>query len=101
MEAVKDREYFENTVRRTLKLREWTKVQLKNLGFTFTGFEMSNFLFAAHEKVPAQQIFDELRKRKIYVRHWNRPRIENYLRITIGTPEQMEKLCEALEEILG
>ncbi len=42
-----------------------------------------------------------LRKRKIYVRHWNRPRIENYLRITIGTPEQMEKLCEALAEILG
>ena len=100
VEAVKDREYFENTVRRIIETREWTKVQLKNLGFTFTDSK-SNFLFAAHEKVPAQQIFDELRKRKIYVRHWNRPRIENYLRITIGTPEQMEKLCEALEEILG
>ena len=100
VEAVKDREYFENTVRRIIETREWTKVQLKNLGFTFTDSK-SNFLFAAHEKVPAQQIFDELRKRKIYVRHWNRPRIENYLRITIGTPEQMEKLCEALAEILG
>ena len=100
VEAVKDREYFENTVRRIIETREWTKVQLKNLGFTFTDSK-SNFLFAAHEKVPAQQIFDELRKRKIYVRHWNKPRIENYLRITIGTPEQMEKLCEALEEILG
>ena len=100
VEAVKDREYFENTVRRIIETREWTKAQLKNLGFTFTDSK-SNFLFAAHEKVPAQQIFDELRKRKIYVRHWNRPRIENYLRITIGTPEQMEKLCEALEEILG
>ena len=100
VEAVKDREYFENTVRRIIETREWTKVQLKNSGFTFTDSK-SNFLFAAHEKVPAQQIFDELRKRKIYVRHWNKPRIENYLRITIGTPEQMEKLCEALEEILG
>lgn len=100
VEAVKDREYFENTVRRIIETREWTKAQLKNLGFTFTDSK-SNFLFAAHEKVPAQQIFDELRKRKIYVRHWNKPRIENYLRITIGTPEQMEKLCEALEEILG
>ena len=100
VEAVKDREYFENTVRRIIETREWTKVQLKNLGFMFTDSK-SNFLFAAHEKVPAQQIFDELRKRKIYVRHWNKPRIENYLRITIGTPEQMEKLCEALEEILG
>ena len=100
VEAVKDREYFENTVRKIIETREWTKAQLKNLGFTFTDSK-SNFLFAAHEKVPAQQIFDELRKRKIYVRHWNRPRIENYLRITIGTPEQMEKLCEALEEILG
>ena len=100
VEAVKDREYFENTVRKIIETREWTKAQLKNLGFTFTDLK-SNFLFAAHEKVPAQQIFDELRKRKIYVRHWNKPRIENYLRITIGTPEQMEKLCEALEEILG
>ncbi len=100
VEAVKDREYFENTVRKIIETREWTKVQLKNLGFTFTDSK-SNFLFAAHEKVPAQQIFDELRKRKIYVRHWNKPRIENYLRITIGTPEQMEKLCEALAEILG
>lgn len=100
VEAVKDREYFENTVRRIIETREWTKAQLKNLGFTFTDSK-SNFLFVAHEKVPAQQIFDELRKRKIYVRHWNKPRIENYLRITIGTPEQMEKLCEALEEILG
>ena len=100
VEAVKDREYFENTVRRIIETREWTKVQLKNLGFTFTDAKR-NFLCAAHEKVPAQQIFDELRKRKIYVRHWNKPRIENYLRITIGTPEQMEKLCEALEEILG
>ena len=100
VEAVKDREYFENTVRKIIETREWTKAQLKNLGFTFTDSK-SNFLFAAHEKVPAQQIFDELRKRKIYVRHWNKPRIENYLRITIGTPEQMEKLCEALEEILG
>lgn len=100
VEAVKDREYFENTVRKIIETREWTKSQLKNLGFAFTDSK-SNFLFAAHEKVPAQQIFDELRKRKIYVRHWNKPRIENYLRITIGTPEQMEKLCEALEEILG
>lgn len=100
VEAVKDREYFENTVRRIIETREWTKVQLKNLGFTFTDSK-SNFLFATHSRVPAQQIFDELRKRKIYVRHWNKPRIENYLRITIGTPEQMEKLCEALEEILG
>lgn len=100
VEAVKDREYFENTVRKIIETREWTKVQLKNLGFTFTDSK-SNFLFATHSRVPAQQIFDELRKRKIYVRHWNKPRIENYLRITIGTPEQMEKLCEALEEILG
>lgn len=100
VEAVRDREYFESTVQKIIKTREWTKDQLKKLGFAFTDSK-SNFLFATHEKVPAQQIFDELRKRKIYVRHWNKPRIENYLRITIGTPQQMEKLCETLEEILG
>ncbi len=100
VEAVRDKEYFESTVQKIIESREWTKIQLKGLGFTFTDSK-SNFLFATHNRVPAQWLFDELRKRKIYVRHWNKPRIENYLRITIGTQEQMEKLCEALEEILG
>ena len=75
VEAVKDREYFENTVRRIIETREWTKVQLKNLGFTFTDSK-SNFLFAAHEKVPAQQIFDEklsVRDVEKLVKNLNKP----------------------------
>lgn len=99
VEAVKDKEYFQNTVQKIIKTREWTKEQLAGMGFTFTD-SRSNFLFATHPQTDAKMIFEELRKRNIYVRHWNKPRIADYLRITIGTQAQMEKLCEALKEIL-
>ena len=59
-----------------------------------------DFIFAEHESAPAEVLFRELKKRNIYVRHFKRPRIENFLRITVGTDEQMEQLEKALEEIL-
>ena len=62
---------------------------------------MANFIFAAHERVPAKEIFQKLRERDIYVRYWDKPRINNSLRITVGTSEEMEKLAEALREIVG
>ena len=74
------------------------RIRLK-LGFSFTDSK-TNFLFATHKSVPAEEIFEELKKRKIYVRYFNKPRINNYLRITIGTDEEMEKLYEALKEIV-
>lgn len=98
--SVKDREYFADTVSKIIRTREWTKARFTEMGFSYTDSK-SNFLFATHPEMDAQTIFNELRKRKIYVRHWNKPRIANYLRITIGTQEQMEKLCEALGEILS
>ena len=60
----------------------------------------TNFLFAAHEKVSAQQIFDALKENGIYVRHWNKPRIDNYLRITVGTDEEMDTLVAFLKSYL-
>ena len=49
----------------------------------------------------ADEIFNKLKQRKIYVRYFNQPRIDNYLRITVGTDEQMGVLVNALEDILG
>ncbi len=69
------------------------------LGFTFPDSK-ANFIFASHEKIPAKIIFQELRKRGIYVRYWEKPRIDNSLRITIGTDEQMDVLIKNLKELI-
>ncbi len=97
-ESVKDEEYFRKTVNMIIDTREKTKKRLAALGFTFPD-SMSNFIFASHKTKPAGEIFEELKKRKIFVRYWNKPRINNSLRITVGTPEEMDCLIKALEEI--
>ena len=97
--AVLDTEYFKKTTEMLVRTRENTKKELKKLGFSF-GDSKTNFIFATHERVPAQEIFEKLKEKNIYVRHWNKPRIENYLRITIGTDEEMKTLTEALKEIV-
>ena len=97
--AVRDTEYFEKTVSMLIKTREWTKKELKRLGFKF-GDSKANFVFASHEKVKAKDIYLALKDKNIYVRHWDKPRIDNHLRISIGTDDEMKKLIEALEEIL-
>ena len=99
-EAVKDKAYFEEHVNKIIDSREYTKKKLTELGFTFPD-SMSNFIFAKHESADANEIFAKLKEKKIFVRHWNKPRISDYLRISIGTSEEMEKLISALGEILG
>ena len=96
---VKDEAYFKEITGKIVKTRERVKGQLKELGFTFPD-SMANFIFASHKSVPANEIFAELKERNIYVRHWNKERIANSLRITIGTDEQMDSLIEALKDIL-
>jgi histidinol-phosphate aminotransferase len=99
VEAVKDDAYFKETTAKIVKTREWAKEELKCLGFSFTD-SMANFIFAAHESVPAKEIFAALREADIYVRYFNSPRIDNYLRITIGTEGEMERLFEFLRTYL-
>lgn len=99
-EALKDQAYFQETVDKIVKTREWTKRELRRLGFTFEDSK-ANFIFASHETIPAGQIFQALRERHIYVRYFDKPRIDNYLRITIGTREEMETLIEFLDHFLA
>ena len=68
-------------------------------GFSFPD-SMSNFIFARHETAPASELFEALKERQIYVRYFAQPRLENYLRITIGTDEEMEELYHFLEDYL-
>lgn len=99
--AIEDKEYFEITRNKIIETREWTKKELAALGFIF-GDSMSNFIFASHPKIEAKQLFEDLKKANIYVRYFKNPeRISNYLRITIGTKEQMETLVSFLKEYLG
>lgn len=99
--AIKDREYFEETTRKIVETREWTKEKLSALGFQF-GDSRSNFIFATHPKVAAEKLFEDLKKEDIFVRYFRRPeRISNYLRITIGTKEEMQTLVAFLQRYLA
>jgi histidinol-phosphate aminotransferase len=98
--AVKDDAYFRETTGKIIRTRERVKEELAAIGFTFTDSK-TNFLFASHRSVPAKEIFTYLRERNIYVRFWDKPRISNRLRITIGTDEQMNTLIETLKGMPG
>lgn len=95
--AIADRAYFEETVHKVVETREWTKKELEKLGFVF-GDSKANFIFASHPEIPAAELFAALREANIIVRYFKKPRIDNYLRITIGTQEDMEKLIKFLKE---
>lgn len=99
VEAVKDDSYFKETLHKIMSTREEAKKRLAKLGFCCLD-SASNFLFVTHEKVPAAEIFTKLKKKGIFVRYFNSSRIDNYLRITVGTPQQMEKLYESLAGVL-
>ena len=99
VEAVKDDAYFRSTCEKIIATRERLKGQLRDLGFEFQDSK-TNFIFAKHASVPAEHIFKELKSRNIYVRYWNKPRISEYLRITVGTDEECDTLVANLKEIL-
>lgn len=95
--SIEDEDYFRETTKKIIDTREWTKEELRRLGFCFED-SMSNFIFATHPEISAKQLFEDLKKEKIYVRYFSKPeRISNYLRITIGTDEQMQKLVDFLK----
>lgn len=98
VEAVEDTAYFNECCGKIIRTRERAEAELARLGFTFPK-SFGNFIFASHNRVPAQEIFKRLKQNDIYVRYWNKERINNYMRITIGTDEQMEALYRALEKI--
>lgn len=98
-EAIKDDVYFKEITGKMIATRERAKKELAALGFTFPD-SMTNFIFASHKTVPAQEIFEALKKNDIYVRYWNKPRINNSLRISIGTDEEMDALISFLKEYL-
>ena len=99
-EATVDAElYYQEKCGQIIKTRGWTTEKLKELGFEVLP-SSSNFLFAKTDKMDGGELYLELKKRGILVRHFTNPRICQYNRITIGTPEQMAKFIETAKKIL-
>ncbi len=98
--SLEDEEYFQANLKKVMDTRSRVKVALEEMGFEVKESQ-TNFLFAAHGKVPAKEIFEGLKAKNIYVRYFNKERINNYLRITIGTDEQMDRFLEEVGTIIS
>ena len=99
IEAVKDVKYFKECIEKILTTRRRSEIELKKLGFSFPP-SGTNFIFASHESVPAKVLYEDLRKQHIFVRYFNQPELDNYLRITIGTDQEMKRLFEGIQKII-
>lgn len=97
--ALQDDAYFKDITAKTVATRERMKKELKELGFSFADSK-TNFVFATHKERSAEEIFKYLKERNIYVRFFKKPRIDNFLRISVGTDEETDKLIETLKELI-
>lgn len=98
--AIKDRDYFEKTRSEIIKTRTFTQERLRELGFTVLDSK-ANFVFAKSDEISGESYYHALKQRGILVRHFCGERISDFNRITIGSPADMERLCEITKQILG
>ncbi|MFT8320265.1 MAG: histidinol-phosphate transaminase [Bacillus sp. (in: firmicutes)] len=98
--AFEDHAYFKEMAQKIITTREHTTAQLKELGFSIIPSK-ANFIFITHPKIEAETLFHQLKSNGILVRYFNKPRISNYLRVTIGTDDEMEQFLEGVRGILG
>ncbi len=97
--AVKDRDYFIECTSKIRLTRENTARELKSLGFEMTDSK-ANFLFARHPKLTGLELYTKLRERGVLVRHFGTVRIEDYVRITVGSDAEMDSLIKAVKAII-
>ena len=98
--ALKDTAWFKQNVGKVAETRRNTVPALEALGFTVLP-SSANFVFAKHKEAGGEELYQKLKEKGILVRHFSVERIRDFLRITIGTPEEMETLFKALSEILA
>ncbi len=99
VEAIKDSEYFEETRDKVIATREWTVEELNKIGFDVLP-SAANFIFITHKEVSAEEIFKTLKEKGVLVRYFKKDRINNHLRVSIGTDEEMSIFIEKLKEIV-
>lgn len=98
--AIKDRAYFESTVSKVIATRQRVAEELRALGFTVLNSQ-TNFLFATHNAINIKDYFEWLKAQKVFIRYFNLPRINNYVRITIGTDDEMNIFLDKTKEYLN
>jgi histidinol-phosphate aminotransferase len=98
--AFDDREEFEANRQKIIATREWTVAKLKELSF-YVVPSMTNFIMAQHKDYPAKDIYLKLKEDGILIRYFDSPRINNFVRISVGTNEDMSALIDALTKLLG
>lgn len=98
--SLEDEDYFQEKLSKVIATRERAKKELRKREFTVLD-SSTNFLFARPNQAEAQWLFEELKKEKIFVRHFTGERIKDYLRISVGTDQQMDCLLQAIDRILG
>jgi histidinol-phosphate aminotransferase len=94
-----DDDYFQQCKDKIIESRNWLTEALTDLGFEVLPSK-SNFIFTRHSSYPASQLYAELKKAGILVRHFETSRIENFIRISIGTDDECSTLIEALKQLL-
>lgn len=97
--AVDDNDYYLNCCQKIIDTREYSKKRLSELGFTYPDSK-TNFIFAKSDKIGGKELYQKLKSKGVLVRHFSDEKISEYVRITVGTKEQMDKLFEAAYEIL-
>lgn len=97
--ALAEDAYYMANCRRIAATRQWTTEQLEALGFTVVP-SLTNFLFAGSPAIGGKELYLALKERGVLVRHFDKPRIRGFVRITIGTPEQMQILLDTITSIL-
>ena len=96
--AMEDEDYFCRCTSAVAATRERVAVQLREMGFALTDSK-ANFLFAASSRIPGGELYRKLKEKGILVRHFDKPRLDDRLRITVGSDEQMNALLTALREL--
>lgn len=97
--SIEDDEYFKSTCQKVIKTRERVTLELKKIGFDVLDSQ-TNFIFATHNEHNMKSLFEYLKTQKVFIRYFSLPRIENYVRITIGTNEEMDIFLEKTKEFI-
>lgn len=97
--SIEDDEYFKSTCKKVIETRERVTLELEKLGFDVLDSQ-TNFIFATHNKHNMKSLFEYLKTQKVFIRYFSLPRIENYVRITIGTNEEMDIFLEKTKEFI-
>lgn len=97
--AIADIAYFNDTIEKVIKTREWAALEMEHRGFTVLPSQ-TNFIFVTHPNKEAQSLYLSLKEKNIVVRHFNKPEIHDYIRITIGTDKQMKQFFKVLDTVI-